>query len=114
MAFEDDARILARKFALQNAVQHGGKADPGRLTGRILGERADLRAHAKQLPPIIAAVCAEVNAMAPDAQRAELEKLDPKLLEKKVIEQRVGLKPLPNDNVPEIVMRFAPNPNGPA
>ncbi|HEX9817026.1 MAG TPA: glutamate--tRNA ligase, partial [Candidatus Thermoplasmatota archaeon] len=114
MDFKDEARLLARKFALQNAVQHGGKADPGRLTGRILGERADLRAHAKQLPPIIVAVCAEVNAMAPEAQRAELEKLDPKLLEKKVIEQRVGLKPLPNDNVPEIVMRFAPNPNGPA
>ena len=114
MGFEDEARLLGRKFALQNALQHGGKAEPGRLSGKILGERVDMRPHAKQLQAILAEVCAEVNAMTPEAQRAELGKIDPKLLEKKVIEQRVGLKPLPNDDVPEIVMRFAPNPNGPA
>jgi glutamyl-tRNA synthetase len=114
MSFEDEARPLARKFALQNAVQHGGKAEPGRITGRIMGERADFRPHAKVLQAIIQEVVADVNQMAADAQRAELEKIDPKLLEKKVHEQRVGLKALPNDDVPEIVMRFAPNPNGPA
>lgn len=114
MAMPPDAQQLARKFALQNAVQHGGKAEPGRITGRIMGERADLRPHAKELQGVIQAVVAEVNQMAPEAQRAELETIDPKLLEKKVIEQRVGLKPLPHDDVPEIVMRFAPNPNGPA
>jgi glutamyl-tRNA synthetase len=103
-----------RKYALQNAVQHGGKADPGRLSGKILGERADLRAHARDLQPLVQEVVAEVNAMGPEAQTAALTAVDPALLEKKVLVQRTGLKPLPNDDVPVIVMRFAPNPNGPA
>jgi glutamyl-tRNA synthetase len=114
MSFEEEARAIARKFALQNAVRFGGKVDPKALSGKILGERADLRPRAKELMPIIQAVAVEVSAMEPEAQRTELEQLDPKLLEKKVVEQRVGLKPLPNDAVPQIVMRFAPNPNGPA
>jgi glutamyl-tRNA synthetase len=109
-----DAADVARKYALQNAVQHGGKADPGRLNGKILGERADLRPHARELMPILQQICAEVNAMDADAQKAALAALDPALLEKKVIVQRTGLKPLPGDDVPQIVMRFAPNPNGPA
>lgn len=114
MVLPPEAVLVARKYALQNAVQHEGKADPGRLSGKILGERADLRPFAKDLAPLIRQVVEEVNSMDPAAQRAELAALDPKLLEKKVIEQRVGLKPLPNDTIPHIVMRFAPNPNGPA
>lgn len=114
MTLPPDALEFARKFALQNAVQHGGKADPGRLSGKILGERADLRPHARELMPLLQQVAAEVNAMDAEAQRSALAALDPKLLEKKVIVQRTGLKPLPNDDVPLIVMRFAPNPNGPA
>ena len=114
MPLPDDAEATIRKYALQNAVQHEGKADPGRLAGKILGERADLRPSARELQPLLQKIVAEVNAMPPNAQRSALEAIDPKLLEKKVVEQRVGLKPLPNDDIAQIVMRFAPNPNGPA
>lgn len=114
MVFEEDARALARKYALQNAVRFGGKVDPKALSGKILGERADLRPRARDLMPILSQVAEEISALSPEAQRRELEALDPGLLEKKVVEQRTGLRRLPNDEVPQIVMRFAPNPNGPA
>ncbi len=115
MALPDNARTLLRKYALQNAVQHGGKADPRALVGRVLGAEAALRPHAKELGALASEVASEVNALPAATQRSELESLDPALLERKVKEQRVGLPPLPGDDqVPQIVMRFAPNPNGPA
>lgn len=115
MPLPADADNVVRKYALQNAVQHGGKADPGAIVGKVLASEPTLRPHAKELGPVAATVVATVNAMAAEAQRAELEKLDPKLLVRQVKEQREGLKPLPGDDaVPTIVMRFAPNPNGPA
>lgn len=114
MTLPPDAVQIARKFALQNAVQHGGKADAKPLVGKILGERADLRRHAGDLAPLLEAIVAEINAMDPESQRAELASIDPKLLERKTVEQRVGLKRLPNDDVPMLTLRFAPNPNGPA
>lgn len=112
---EDDVEALARKYALQNAVQHDGSANPKAILGKILGERADLRSKAKELTGVIEQVVKSVNALDDATQRQELESLDPSLLEKKKKEQRQGLKHLPGwDEVDRIVMRFAPNPNGPA
>jgi glutamyl-tRNA synthetase len=110
-----DIEALARKYALQNAVLHGGAANPKAILGKILGERADLRSKAKEITPLIEASVSAVNAMAAEAQRAELESMDASLLAPKKKAQRQGLKHLPGwDEVPTIVMRFAPNPNGPA
>lgn len=115
MTLPPDAQEIVRKYALQNAVQHLGKADPKSIVGRVLAAEASLRPHAKELAPLCETVVASVNALAPDAQRKELESLDPKLLEKQQKERKEGFKRLPDDEVvPQIVMRFAPNPNGPA
>lgn len=115
MALPENAEALVRKYALQNAVQHLGKADAKALVGKVLGAEAALRPFAKDVTALAGRVVESVNAMAVEAQKAELASTDPALLERKVKEQREGLKPLPDDDkVPQIVMRFAPNPNGPA
>jgi glutamyl-tRNA synthetase len=115
MALPENAEALLRKYALQNAVHHGGKADPKAIVGRVLGSEPTLRPFAKELTGLAALVVPRVNDLPPDAQRKELESLDPRLLERKVKEERTGLKRLPDDEqVAQIVMRFAPNPNGPA
>jgi len=115
MALPENAELVVRKYALQNAVQHGGKADPKNIVGKVLGAEPALRPFAKELTSLALVVVPKINELAPEAQRKELESLDPKLLEKKVKEERTGLKRLPDDDkVSQIIMRFAPNPNGPA
>lgn len=115
MVDESQVTELARKYALQNAVQHGGKANPGAVVGKIMGEAPDLRQQAQTVMPLIHKTVGEVNALDEAAQKEQLAALDPSLMEKKKRERGHPFKPLPRfDEMDRIVMRFAPNPNGPA
>lgn len=102
-----------RKFALQNAVEHGGKADKGSVMSRVLGERADLRPRAKEVAVAADRILSEVNAMPADAQRAALQQVAPALLGEKKRERHEGLPPLQDAVKGKVVMRFAPGPSGP-
>ena len=104
----------ARKYALQNAVLHGGKADPKAVLGRLLAEDPLLRPRAKQLAAEVARVVEAVNALETEAQRAELEVLAPELLER--VKAEAGpkeLPPLPDAVEGKVVLRLAPYPSGP-
>lgn len=104
-------RDLARKYALLNAVQHDGKASAKAVLGRLLAEDAALRPRVKEISPEVDTVVAEVNAVPVGAQREELERTAPELLEKRK-EAKRELPDLPNVSGP-VVMRFAPFPSGP-
>jgi glutamyl-tRNA synthetase len=109
---------LARRMCLQNALQHGGKCEPKGLVGRIMGGHPEFRSDPKAVAQALAEAGAIVNAMAVEEQQAALEAEAPDLLTVQRKEKRVGLKELPNvktgpDGKPQVVMRFAPNPNGP-
>lgn len=104
----------ARKFALQNAVLHGGKADAKAVLGRMLAEDPSLRTKAREAAAHVEQVVAEVNRSPVDAQRAQLELLAPELLERTAV--AVGpkeLPPLPNAVDGKVVLRLAPYPSGP-
>ena len=104
----------ARKYALQNAVLHGGKADPKAVLGRLLAEDPLLRPRAKQLAAEVARVVEAVNALETEAQRAELAVLAPDLLER--VKAEAGpkeLPPLPDAVEGKVVLRLAPYPSGP-
>jgi len=104
----------ARKYALQNAVLHGGKADPKAVLGRLLAEDPLLRPRAKQLAAEVARVVEAVNALEKEAQRAELAVLAPELLER--VKAEAGpkeLPPLPDAVEGKVVLRLAPYPSGP-
>jgi len=104
----------ARKFALQNAVLHGGKADAKAVLGRMLAEDPDLRTKARETAAYVEQVVAEVNRSSLDAQRAQLELLAPELLERTAV--AVGpkeLPSLPNAVDGKVVLRLAPYPSGP-
>jgi len=107
-----DIKELARKFALQNAIEYDGKANPGSVIGKIMNEGSEFRSQAKQVAEISRQVIAEVNAMSPENQLAELETLAPELLVK---EKKEIIKELPAlENAEKgLVMRLAPNPSGP-
>jgi len=103
----------ARKYALQNAVQHGGKATPGAVMGKIMAEMPEMRSRSAEVMEVVKAAVSTVNSMGADEQRKELETLAPELLEKKKSERREGLPPLEGVGEDGVVMRFAPNPSGP-
>ena len=103
---------IARKYALQNAVLHGGIADGRAVIGKMLAEEPALRARAREIIPEVEAVVQEVNALEPDAQRAELERLAPELLERKEA-RSAELPPLPGAEDGKGVLRLAPYPSGP-
>lgn len=110
--FEAAVRTLARKYALENAVKHGGKATAGAVVGKVMSESQDARARAKDVAPLVAAVVADVNAMSPEAQQAAFAEVESTLV-KKEKEERGPLKPLPNATKGKVVLRLAPNPSGP-
>ena len=104
---------VIRKFALQNAVAHGGKADKGAVMSRVLGERPDLRARSKEVAVAVDVVLREVNALPVEEQRRLLEALAPELLIEKKSERPLGLPELAGATKGKVVMRFAPGPSGP-
>jgi len=116
---ELDSAVIAllRKYALQNALEYDGQGQVGSVMGRVMGENPDLRSQAKQLTPAIASQVAEANALAAEKGlehvRSILESESPDALEKKVKDRREGLPPLPNAEQGNVILRFAPNPNGP-
>ena len=104
----------ARKFALQNAFLHGGKADPKAVLGKLLAEDPALRGRARELAVQVEGVVAQVNRLSPDAQRAELASIAPELLEKAHTETGPKeLPPLSDAMDGQVVLRLAPYPSGP-
>jgi len=116
-ALEPDVAALLRKYALQNALEYDGQGLVGSVMGRVMGENPDLRSQARALTEFIAQQVDEANALAAseglDHIRELLAAESPDALEKKVKERREGLPELPNAVNGQVVLRFAPNPNGP-
>ena len=114
---EPEVVTLLRKYALQNALEYDGQGQVGSVMGRVMGENPDLRSRAQELTGFIASQVAEANALAVEKGlehiRSILEDESPDALVKKVKERREGLPPLPNAEAGKVVLRFAPNPNGP-
>ena len=114
--WDPDIVAAVRKYALQNAVEYAGQGQAGSVLGRLLSEREDLRRMAKQLQDLIETEVAAANSLAEshgiEHVREELERTAPEALERKKHRKAEGLKELPGDTS-RVVLRFAPNPNGP-
>ena len=115
MTLENDKDLteLIQKAALLNALQHGGKAQAGALTGRIISERQELKTNAKELSGLISKVVNEVNSLPIQEQKRIVEEKWPEILKKeKPTGQEKVLPPLPNaSGYKQIVTRFSPNPD---
>ena len=107
----EDLRALIRRYALRNAVTHGGRAQPNSVIAAILGDRPDLRPRARELAELVKGIVDEVNSLGLERQRQELEALGERVSEHRVREERPRLPPLPNAVEGRVVTRFAPNPD---
>lgn len=105
-------RDLARKFALQNALFHGGQAQAKAVVGKVLAAEPDLRPRAQEVARAVSEVVKEVNRLDPEEQQALLEEVAPELLERRHETRTSDLPDLP-DVSGDVVMRLAPYPSGP-
>lgn len=108
-----DVESEIRKLALQNAVFFKGKANPKAVVGKILGTHPECRSDIKGTTELINKIVADVNEMTLDAQKSELESLDPSMLKKEKKVRTFELPDLEGAVKGETVMRFAPGPSGP-
>jgi len=101
-----------RELALKNALSHGGKAEQKAVISKLLGGNASLRSRAKEIIPSVISIVKEVNALTPEKQREEVERIDPAFFntEKKV--KRTGLPELPGAEPGKVITRLPPEPNG--
>ena len=108
MPIEDDIR----RIAIKNAFEHKGKAEPGAIMSKVLGQFPEYRAKSKEVFPIVNSIVSEVNAMDSNEIARIVEENYPELLnkEKKVQEHRL---PDLRNVKGKVVMRMAPSPSGP-
>ncbi len=102
----DDLDNIIRNHAIANRWKYG-QASEKAVYGQVLAGVPEARKNAKEVSEKVAAIVSEVNAL----DEAALKLLGTE--ERKVHEERLGdlvLKEVPKP----LVMRFAPNPNGPA
>ena len=108
----NDLEEIIYKHALLNAAKHKGSANPGAVMGSIMANEPELRSRAKEIGPMSGKIVAQVNALSPEEQKAEMEKLGVEVEDKKPKAKETGLQELPGSHE-NIVLRFAPNPSGP-
>ena len=98
---------LARKYALKNAVEHDGECNTNAVMGQIFSE-GEFEDKGK-VGRAAGKVCAEINQMSLKEQKEEIEAYEYE-------EEEHEHDPIPDLDVgedEEVVVRFAPNPNGP-
>ncbi|MBI2583216.1 MAG: glutamate--tRNA ligase [Candidatus Aenigmarchaeota archaeon] len=105
-----DLQTLAKRYALQNAVHHGGEARADSVLGKMLAAEPELRKKVQEARGVVDEVVDEVNALSVEEQKKLLEKLEEPLVPEK--KEKEGLPSLPSAERKKVILRFAPNPDG--
>lgn len=106
----DSIKADAYRYAVKNAFEHNGKANPGAVIGKLKALHAD--AEIKDLAKTANAECAKVNALSSGELKTEFEKFNAQGFELKARQKEDG-------NLPDFdwatrgnfITRFAPNPS---
>ncbi|MDL2260623.1 glutamate--tRNA ligase [Methanimicrococcus sp. OttesenSCG-928-J09] len=115
MALDPEDLLTIEKYTLQNAVKYEAVPQEKAVLGKIMGIAPQLRSRVPEVTDAIKEIGVNLNKTTPDEWRQRLEAIAPELLEELSVkkEPEKGLKALPNAEKGKVVMRFAPNPNGP-
>ncbi|MHC1600543.1 MAG: glutamate--tRNA ligase, partial [Candidatus Methanospirareceae archaeon] len=114
-----ELREEIREYALQNAVRYGKSPKKDVVLKRMLAEHPELRKDAKNVLTVVQEEIKRIESMGKEEQVDALIKIAPELMaeinEKRSGERaEIGLPELPHAKGENVVMRFAPNPNGAA
>jgi glutamyl-tRNA synthetase len=122
MISDEEISKTSRKYALINAIEHDGKANPNAVVGRILSEYLELRKESARVKTILLEVTSSVNQLSILEQKSTLDVEFPgamrsltdrkKEISKAESEKKPELPELPDAVVGQVVTRFPPEPNG--
>jgi len=118
LRYMDELTKAIWKFALENAINYDGKANPKALIGKVMGNFPDRREDMPSTMKLINSIVDDVNKLSLDSQKKRLEEISPGLLDKKEKEkeERKGhhsmLRELPNAVKGKVILRFEPSPSG--
>ncbi|WNY25511.1 glutamate--tRNA ligase [Methanolapillus millepedarum] len=115
MALDQNDLNTIEKYALQNAVKYEAVPQGKAVMGKIMGICPHLRDRVPEVSAAIADITDRMCKETPAEWEARLNAMAPELLEELSVKKEPdkGLKPLPGAESGKVVMRFAPNPNGP-
>jgi glutamyl-tRNA synthetase len=113
MAVPSDVVTRARRLALDNAQAHGGTPRAGPIVARLLATDPALRSQAAAVTEAVERAIAEVVALPPDAQKAELVRLGgAEVAAVRPVRGVDDLPELPGATRGAVVLRMAPFPSG--
>ncbi len=99
---------VVMKYVAQNAAKYG-KPNEKAVIGKVLAENPELRSKIKEVLQTVKECIEEFEKLSDVEKKALIEKFSVK----KEKEKKTGLPPLEGAERGKVVMRFAPNPNGP-
>ncbi len=101
------------KYVVANAVKYG-KANEKAVMGKVMAENPELRKRAKEVLELVRECIAEFESLSEEERQELIRKFGEVGKDrKKEKEKEITLPPLENAVKGKVVMRFAPNPNGP-
>ncbi len=98
------------KYVVQNAAKYG-RPNEKAVMGKVMAENPELRSRAKEVLEVVRECIREFESMSEEERRALIERYSGEL--RKVERKGYTLPPLEKAEKGKVVMRFAPNPNGP-
>jgi len=84
---------LVKKYVLQNAIEHNGKAFSKSVLGRLLADYPKFRANIMEIKQRVEWATDEINRLSPTKQKKLIEKLG--FVEKKIKSEKKGIGELP-------------------
>lgn len=99
------------KHALANALKYNGKANPGAVISKVIGEHPETKSDMRNVSQKVQEIIKKVNALGLEKQEKELREKYPEMLEEKPKEEHdlfafLGIKP-----GEKVVTAFPPEPS---